>query len=157
MRNYSLADRLDASVALLRRIPLAYVSGTVVNLYGLLVEVDGLSNLIAIGDRLNLRARDDRIIPAEVIGFRNRLAQVMAFAPLDGLGPGAKAELLTRYHGMLDVASSWLGRIIDPLCDHSTGTVPYSVARCLDRRVAPLPKPRFVPGWGPVSISVSGR
>jgi hypothetical protein len=57
MRDYSLAERLDASVALLRRIPLAYISGTVVNLYGLLVEVDGLSHLIAIGDRLNLRAR----------------------------------------------------------------------------------------------------
>jgi flagellum-specific ATP synthase len=139
MRDYSFADRLDASVALLRRIPLAYVSGTVVNLYGLLVEVDGLSHLIAIGDRLNLRARDDRIIPAEVIGFRNRLAQVMAFAPLDGLGPGAKAELLTRFHGMLDVASSWLGRIIDPLCAPLDGEGPLlggPVARPT-RRAAP--------------------
>lgn len=101
---------------MLRRIPLAYVSGTVVNLHGLLAEVDGLSGLIAVGDRLNLRARDDRLIAAEVIGFRNRLAQVMAFGALDGLGPGTKAELLTNYDGMLDVASSWLGRVIDPLC-----------------------------------------
>jgi len=116
MRNNSLADRLNASSALLQRIPLAYIRGTVVNLYGLLVEVGGLAGLIAIGDRLNLRTRDDRLIAAEVIGFRNRLAQVMAFAPLDGLGPGAKAELLTKYHGMLDVAPTWLGRVIDPLC-----------------------------------------
>jgi flagellum-specific ATP synthase len=101
---------------MLRRIPLACVSGSVVNLYGLLVEVDGLSNLVAIGDRLCLHAREDKVIPAEVIGFRNRLAQLMAFAPLDGLGPGARAELLTKYHGMIDVSSSWLGRIIDPLC-----------------------------------------
>jgi len=115
MRNYSLDERLDASAALLRRTPAAYISGTVINLHGLLAEVDGLGGLIAIGDRLNLRARDDRIIPAEVIGFRNRLAQVMAFAPLDGLGPGAKADLLTQYHGMFDVAPAWLGRVIDPL------------------------------------------
>ncbi len=116
MKCSSLDEKLNASSALLRRIPLAYVYGTVVNLYGLLVEVDGLGGLIAIGDRIHLRARDDRIIPAEVIGFRSRLALVMAFAPLDGLGPGAKAELSTEYHGMLDVAASWLGRVIDPLC-----------------------------------------
>ncbi len=116
MRKYSLDERLGASIAMLRRISPAYVSGSVVNLYGLLVEVDGLSNLVTIGDRLNLHARDNKVIPAEVIGFRNRLAQLMAFAPLDGLGPGAKAELLTRHHGMIDVSSSWLGRIIDPLC-----------------------------------------
>jgi flagellum-specific ATP synthase len=39
----------------------------------------------------------------------------MAFAPLDGLGPGATATLLTHYHGMLDVTDTWLGRVIDPL------------------------------------------
>lgn len=107
---------MNASAASLRRIPLVSISGTVVNLLGLVVEVEGLAGLAAIGDRLDLQARDGRIIPAEVIGFRNRLAQAMAFAPLDGLGPGAKANVLTRFHGMLDVAPSWLGRVIDPLC-----------------------------------------
>ena len=115
MRTYSLTDELDAAAASLRRIPLASITGTVIALQGLLVEVDGLGGLIAVGDRLELVARDGRIIPAEVVGFRNRLAQVMAFAPLDGLGPGAAASLLTKYHGMLDVTDAWLGRVIDPL------------------------------------------
>ncbi len=111
----NLSDRLDGAAAHLCRIPLANITGTIASLQGLLVEVDGLGGLIAVGDRLDLQARDGRTIPAEVVGFRNRLAQVMAFAPLDGLGPGACATLLTHYHGMLDVSDSWLGRVIDPL------------------------------------------
>jgi flagellum-specific ATP synthase len=91
------------------------LTGTIVALQGLLVEVGGLSDLLSIGDRLHLRARDDRLIPAEVTGFRHDLAQVMAFAPLEGFGPGSKAEILTKYHGMLDVSSGWLGRVVDPL------------------------------------------
>ncbi|WP_428485409.1 FliI/YscN family ATPase [Rhodopila sp.] len=138
MRNHSLDDRLTASSALLRRIPIASISGTVVNLHGLLVEIDGVSGLIAVGDRLDLCTRDGRIVPAEVIGFRNRLAQAMAFAPLDGLGPGARAELLTRYHGMIDVGPGLLGRVIDPLCaplDRKGALLGGAVAR--PTRVAP--------------------
>src|ERR1700742_2935155 len=124
MRNHGLAERLNASTALLRRVPLARISGTVINLLGLMAEVDGLSGLIAVGDRLNLRARNDRVIPAEVIGFHNRLAQVMAYAPLDGLGPGARADVLGDSNGMLDVAATWLGRVIDPLCAPLDGLGP---------------------------------
>ena len=110
-----LIERLAASISLLRRVPAISVSGTVVALQGLLVEVDGLGGLLAVGDRLDLRTRDDKKVHGEVIGFRNGLAQVMAFGPLDGLGPGAKAEVLTPFHGMLDVTARWLGRVIDPL------------------------------------------
>ncbi len=115
MKRLNLGDRINASAATLRRIPFARISGTVVSLQGLMAEVDGLGGLIAVGDRLDLRDRNNRIIPAEVTGFRDRLAQVMAFAPLDGLGPGAAADRQTDYHGTLDVAPAWLGRVVDPL------------------------------------------
>ena len=113
-----LDRRLSASAALLRRVMPVRLTGTIVALQGLLVEVGGLSDLLSIGDRLHLRARDDRLIPAEVTGFRHDLAQVMAFAPLEGFGPGSKAEILTKYHGMLDVSSGWLGRVVDPYGHH---------------------------------------
>jgi flagellum-specific ATP synthase len=87
----------------------------VTNLLGLVVEVEGLTGLAAIGDRLALHARDERLIPAEVIGFRDDALQAMAYGSLDGLAHGAKALLRDRSHTMLDVASSWLGRVIDPL------------------------------------------
>ena len=115
MRGYNLTERVDACKARLRRAQLARISGTVTNLLGLVVEVEGLTGLAAIGDRLALRARDERLIPAEVIGFRDDALQAMAYGSLDGLAHGAKAFLHDRSHTMLDVASSWLGRVIDPL------------------------------------------
>jgi flagellum-specific ATP synthase len=115
MREYSLTERSDACRARLRRTQLAQISGTVTNLLGLVVEVEGLTGLAAVGDRLALRARHQRIIPAEVIGFRNAALQAMAYGSLDGLAHGAKALLQGTPPAMLDVASSWLGRVIDPL------------------------------------------
>jgi flagellum-specific ATP synthase len=115
MRYYSLLERVDACKARLRRTQAAQISGTVTNLLGLVVEVEGLNGLAAIGDRVALRTRDDHLIPAEVIGFRNTAVQAMAYESLDGLAHGAQALLLGASHAMLDVASSWLGRVIDPL------------------------------------------
>ena len=110
-----LSKRVDACKARLRRTQSACISGTVTNLLGLVVEVEGLTGLAATGDRLALSTRDGRLIPAEVIGFRDTALQAMAYGALDGLAHGAKASLYDRSHVMLDVASSWLGRVIDPL------------------------------------------
>jgi flagellum-specific ATP synthase len=115
MRGYSLVDRVDACKARLRRVEPAHISGTVTNLLGLVVEVEGLSGLAAAGDRLELRTRDQRSILAEVIGFREAALQAMAYGPLDGVAHGCHAHLRDAQHGPLDVASSWLGRVIDPL------------------------------------------
>ena len=115
MRAFNLMERVDACNARLRRTQMARISGTVTNLLGLVVEVEGLTGLAAIGDRLALRARDDRLIEAEVIGFRDAALQAMAYGSLDGLAHGARAHLQSASCTMLDVAPSWLGRVIDPL------------------------------------------
>ena len=115
MIRFNLTDRVDACKARLNRVQTAQISGTVTNLLGLVVEVEGLTGLAAVGDRLALRARDDRVIPAEVIGFRDAAVQAMAYGSLDGLAYGSKADLQNAGHAMLDVAPSWLGRVIDPL------------------------------------------
>ena len=108
-------ERVDACKARLQRIQTAQISGTVTNLLGLVVEVEGLTGLAAVGDRLALRTRDERLIPAEVISFRNAALQAMAYGSLEGLAHGAQALLQAPSHGMLDIAPSWLGRVIDPL------------------------------------------
>jgi flagellum-specific ATP synthase len=115
IRGLNLLERVDACKARLRRTQIAQISGTVTNLLGLVVEVEGLAGLAAIGDRLALRTRYGRLIPAEVTGFRDAAMQAMAYGSLDGLAHGAPALLYDRSHAMLDVASSWLGRVIDPL------------------------------------------
>ncbi|HEY4040306.1 MAG TPA: FliI/YscN family ATPase [Rhodopila sp.] len=121
MRGHSLADRVDACKARLRRVQPARISGTVTNLRGLVAEVEGLTGLAAVGDRLELRTRDQRCILAEVIGFRDAALQAMAFGSLEGLAHGSQAYLQGSEHSTLDVAPSWLGRVIDPLGDPLDG------------------------------------
>jgi flagellum-specific ATP synthase len=115
IRGLNLTERVDACKARLRRVQPVRISGTVTNLLGLVVEVEGLTGLAAVGDRLALRTRDHRLVLAEVIGFHNGALQAMAYGPLDGLAHGSRAELRDGEDGMLDVAPAWLGRVIDPL------------------------------------------
>ncbi|HEY0183826.1 MAG TPA: FliI/YscN family ATPase [Rhodopila sp.] len=115
MRQYNLADRVDACKARLRHTQVGQISGTVTNLLGLVVEVEGLIGIAAVGDRLALRTRHEQLVPAEVIGFRNTALQAMAYGSLEGLAHGAQALLRPSSDAMLDVALSWLGRVIDPL------------------------------------------
>ena len=110
-----LLNRVSACNARLKRVQSARISGTVTNMLGLVVEVQGLTGLAAVGDRLELQTRDHRGIPAEVIGFRDAVLQAMAYGSLEGLSHGAPAHLYDARHGMLDISANWLGRIIDPL------------------------------------------
>ncbi len=106
---------MNACKARLRRVQGARISGTITNLLGLVVEVEGLTGLAAVGDRLELRTRDQRLIVAEVIGFQGSALRAMAYGALDGLAHGSRAYLRDAEHSMLDTASSWIGRVIDPL------------------------------------------
>jgi flagellum-specific ATP synthase len=120
MRCTSLTERSAACCAGLRDIAPLRVEGRVAGLSGLVVDVDGLSGHVSVGDRLLLTARDGHGIPAEIVGFRHGLAQAMPFGALDGLGPGGIA-LAQRHQagepdgGNLPVSDGWLGRVLDPL------------------------------------------
>lgn len=122
MRHARLAERLDLGRSLLGAVPAFGLQGRVAGLSGLSVEVAGLSACLSVGDRVRLRARDGRAVPAEVVGFRGDTASVMAYAALDGLGPGAPALVEPSWQGgsfvasgsRLAVADGWLGRVIDP-------------------------------------------
>ncbi len=65
-----------------------------------------------------LHGRDDREVPAEIVGFRNKAANAMAYGPLDGIGPGGSATFAidaASLPGRLAPTDAWLGRVIDPL------------------------------------------
>ena len=98
------------------------LGGTVGEISGLSARVDGLSTLLAVGDRINIQGRDGRKVVSEIVGFRGGGGQVMPFGALDGLGPGSRAESYRRIVGLpqatgarLSISSGWLGRIVDPL------------------------------------------
>ncbi len=91
--------------------------------YGLAVEFGGLDTSLGVGDRIVLTSREDRSIPAEIIGFRGRIARAMAFGDLHGIGPGSAVSTnlpIGRQGGStrrlsLAPCDGWLGRVIDPM------------------------------------------
>ena len=92
MRYATTLERAAAGRAGLRDIAPLQIEGRVSGLSGLVVDIDGLSGHVCVGDRLLLAARDGHDIPAEIVGFRQGLAQAMPFGALDGLGPGSAAR-----------------------------------------------------------------
>lgn len=115
MARYSFDECVNGTIALLRRARFDHWFGTLANISGLAVDVAGLEGLAAVGDRLHLRTRDDQPIMAEVVGLNGELSRAMAFGPLEGVAQGSRVRLLPRPYSMLDVAPTWLGRVIDPL------------------------------------------
>ena len=91
------------------------------------VDIDGWAGMSVLATRVLLAARDGDRVPAEIVGFRNGLAQAMPFAALDGLGPGSVAQFQPQsaagHDGAtLSVSNGWLGRVLDPLGGRWTAT-----------------------------------
>jgi flagellum-specific ATP synthase len=117
----------------LERLPTHQVYGKVAAVQGLLVEVSGVQNNLSVGDRCNVVARDGRIVPCEVVGFRSGRALVMPFGALEGIGLGCRAEIAEAAPAIYP-DDSWLGRVIsgmakpiDGLGALGGGTLPYPI------------------------------
>jgi len=120
MRRASFDERGAASLAQLREIAPLRIEGRVTGLSGLVADVDGLAGHVAVGDHLLLEQRGGRWARAEIVAFREGVAQAMPFSSLDGLGPGSVAlfrpEPARAFTGeTLSVTDTWLGRVLDPL------------------------------------------
>jgi flagellum-specific ATP synthase len=124
---------------MLRGIPQYWLQGRISTVSGLAVEIAGLDRQLSMGDRLHLAGRSGQAIAAEIVGFGPLGARAMAFAPLDGVGPGVAARIAvsgarSAATASLAVSDEWLGRVLDPL------------GRPIDGRgeLPPGPEPRLV-------------
>ncbi len=85
--------------------------GIVTDVIGLIVEGNGPS--VGIGTTCEIRY-GDKVVPAEVVGFRKERILLMPLADTSGLSPGAR--IISRGLGnSVLVSSELLGRVIDPL------------------------------------------
>ncbi len=120
---------------MLRAGPAWRLSGNVVGVSGLGVEVGGLSFHTAVGDRLCLRTESGDEVTAEIVGFRHNLARAMTFGRVEGLGPGSLAFAPAGPGGAgsrgaaLSPSAAWLGRVLDPLGRPLDGKVPLPVGK----------------------------
>ena len=97
------------------------IEGQVCAVAGLLVELDGMSSPVSVGDRLAVTTRSGVDIPVEIVGFRHGRVRAAAFAATDGIGPGSVAWMkfaqpkAASGTTCLRVDNGWIGRILDPL------------------------------------------
>jgi flagellum-specific ATP synthase len=88
--------------------------GRVTGVQGLLVEVAGTADALAIGTRLGISGPRGTDIVAEVVGFRGGRALVMPFGELDGVRMGCKAYVESE-SAEVHPSQRWLGRVINAL------------------------------------------
>ncbi len=123
----------------LDQLPTYQHYGRVAGVLGLMVEVAGLERALAIGGRCHLVARDGRKVLAEVIGFRQGRALLLAFGALDGVGLGCKAAL-TAAEPMVRPSEAWLGRVVNALGEPIDGKGPLALGpRAYPLRAQPPP------------------
>jgi flagellum-specific ATP synthase len=98
--------------------------GIVTDIIGLVIE--GTGPMVGVGTTCEIRF-SDKIIPAQVVGFRKEKVLLMPLADTTGLAPGA--TIISRGLGeTIPVSKSMLGHVIDPMM------------RPLDGKVLPPPE-----------------
>jgi flagellum-specific ATP synthase len=105
------------------RIPAQRRFGRVTSVLGMLVEIGGVPQALAVGGRCDVIARGGRRLPCEVIGFRNGKALAMPFGALDGIGLGCKAEIVEGAPAIYP-HRSWLGRVVNAMGEPIDGKGP---------------------------------
>ena len=86
--------------------------GRVARIEGLLVEVTGAAGAVSLGGTVRLTSSSGKLIPCEVVGFRDGRALLMPLGTLDGVSLGARADFDDR-PAMIYPSRAWLGRVID--------------------------------------------
>ena len=93
-------------------IPTLTRFGRVARIEGLAVEVTGAQGAVSLGGQCRISIGNNKIIPCEVIGFRDGRALVMPLGSLDGITLGARADFEDRPASIYP-SKAWLGRVID--------------------------------------------
>ncbi len=108
MRHNNLVQKMKHAAGVLRGITPLAISGRIVSVSGLVVEVAGtLRPGICRRPVACCDGRDGASVRAEVAGFRDGLAQALPFGPLDGLGSWANRRAVVA-HRRIARGVGWL-------------------------------------------------
>jgi flagellum-specific ATP synthase len=124
----------------LDEVPVARPTGRLVGASGLLLECAGCT--LHTGQRCRVETASGQWVEAQVVGFREEIAYLMPFRPIDGLATGARVMPMSERRQPM-IGPSWLGRIVDGLGEPMDGLGPLTGEHALAAqppRVHPLRK-----------------
>lgn len=93
--------------------------GRVTGVLGMLLQAGGIAREAAIGGRVEIVANHARV-RCEVVGFRDGQALLMPFGATEGIGLGAKVEIVSG-EGAIYPHAAWLGRVINGFAEPIDG------------------------------------
>jgi flagellum-specific ATP synthase len=105
------------------RIPDRVHYGRVSAVSGMLVEVRGLTQTVAIGGQCMVTTTSGQELLGEVVGFRDGRALLMPFGKLEGIGLGCRVTVIGE-PPTISPSSGWLGRVVDALGNPLDGKGP---------------------------------
>ncbi len=127
--------RIDAEID---RIPDMVHYGRVSAVSGMLVEVRGLTQTVAIGGQCMVTTTTGQELLGEVVGFREGRALLMPFGKLEGIGLGCRVTVIGEPPSIAP-NMGWLGRVVDALGQPLDGLGPLPMGTELTPLRAPAP------------------
>jgi len=119
---------LQSLVSDLAQIPEHRRYGRVTAVLGMLLEIGGVPESLAVGGRCEIVGRYGSRLPCEVVGFRSNRAILMPFGAIDGIGLGCKAEVANSAP-VVYPHEGWLGRVVNALGEPIDGKGPLPQGR----------------------------
>lgn len=118
----SLRDHLLQEID---RLPELSLTGRVTAVKGLLIECTGIEQVLSVGARCKVQGvlSLEHEVLCEVVGFRDAVALLMPFGPVEGVGLGAKVTVLASA-STVEPSSAWLGRIVNAFGEPIDGKGP---------------------------------
>ena len=100
-------------------------TGKVVAVKGLLIECAGIEELLSVGARCAVQGSlgSAHEVLCEVVGFREKVALLMPFSSVEGIGLGAKVTVVSNASSV-EPSDAWLGRIVDAMGNPIDGKGP---------------------------------
>ena len=121
------------------QLPEVRYHGRVSAVTGMLVEIAGLGQLAAVGNRCRIELRNGGSLGCDIVGLNGDRALALPFGPLEGVGLGCKAELVSEA-AALRPTEAWLGRVVNGLGEPIDGKGPLPTGpRAWPLKAAPPP------------------
>ncbi len=92
---------------------------------GMTVEIAGAERQISVGSHVKLRRDGGAPVPCEVVGFRDGRAILLPFGAIDGIGLGARADIVEAPPTVFP-GPGWLGRVVNALGEPIDGKGPLA-------------------------------
>ena len=108
-------EAIETIITQIEKVTPIHVYGHVTAVKGIVIECVGIAEFVSIGTHILVHpSNGSKQIVSEVIGFDDKKVLLMAFGDIDGVGVGARVEIVNRENDVFP-DHSWLGRIVNSL------------------------------------------